>query len=96
MKKKQKKKIWQLITEKTWCKNAFYKKSKGVLKHCAVGWIWAHYPGKGYAAIKKLAKVVKKTNKLPQPQHLVNVADWNDDPKTTFRQVKKAFRLANI
>ncbi len=85
-----KKKIWQKITPKNWCKNEF---DNGEGAFCSLGWTNEIY---GYSVSKteqvkyNLRKyIAKKTKKNLE---YISVAQWNDSPKRKFSEVKAAFK----
>lgn len=93
---KVKTKIWELITKDTWCKGAYHKaKNNGKLAHCAIGWIQVMYPAtctdqKSYESRKEAEE------KFRNAINKECIVAWNDRGIRTFKQVKAAFKKADI
>jgi hypothetical protein len=80
------KKIWQLITPEAWCKRDLVRYyTKRPAAYCAFGWLKKIYGPDFYPQVVKLEGVIQAMT-----------VSWNDDPKRTFKQVKAAFRRANL
>lgn len=84
-----KKKIWQRLTEKNWCKEQ--GTSDDGKAHCAIGWITKVYPNSSYLVCEELRQY------LDRYQHSVlpSIAHWNDNPRRKLQDVKKAFKAIN-
>jgi hypothetical protein len=95
MKINKNKKIWQQITSKKWCQGQMFTSKTGEpcevedsVRACSFGWLNLVYPrASDYnRARTKLKKVI--------PNGFI--VNWNDNPYTAFKEVKAAFKKANI
>ncbi len=88
MRKIEYKKVSDLLTsDRRWCKN----KLSGNGRYCLVGAI-----NKVYTDHSKYTKIINKVAKQTVKLGYLYVANFNDDPKTTFKDVENLVKKLNI
>ncbi len=102
-------KIKDILTDETkWCKHAYFRDSKGngvsythgdIAKCCLVGALYQAYPSNEFGsntarkdAESKLIDAIIKLNKLGEPI----IHRFNDNPLTTFKDVREVIELADV
>lgn len=89
------KKIWQRITGETWCQGTYARNCYGepvsrdsehAVSWCAIGWIRESYSILDWQKEDKFRDVIDAGS----------IAEWNDDPKRNFSEVRAAFKKANL
>ncbi len=99
-------KIHEQITPETWCKCLMAADDKNnwqpvdapeAIKWCSLGWVSKVYGG---FSLEKMLKGIHINRKLTEyvnkhTNHRI-LQCFNDDPETTFEQIKEMFRTVNV